>query len=81
MTTRVTVLVLAMLMALGMMAGPSAAHHGSEPVVPAHQHWVNGEQVGPNACEDGMSIEFDHFHMRAHQGEPGQRGVVTATGC
>lgn len=73
------------------MATPAVALHGTtEPVVPAHQHWINGQQVGPDACSNGMSLEFDHFHMNIHFGKPGLDrtrgdgdglGLVTATRC
>lgn len=54
--------------------------------VPKHQHYVvtaDGDlvPVGPNACEDGPSIQFDKFHLNGHIGEPGQHGVVVGRGC
>ncbi len=57
-----------------------------QPVVPRHQHYVvtaDGDlvPVGPNACENGMSIQFDKFHMNGHVGEPGSRGVITGGRC
>jgi hypothetical protein len=85
--------IIAAVMALG--AGPAAAqhpHHGfpNEPLVPAHQHYINGQRVGPNACVMGQSLGFDHFHINIHLGKPGSGvfrhdgaglGMVTATGC
>lgn len=64
------------MLALGVMAAPAMAFHPSfelpnEPVVPPHQHFINGQLVGPNACEDGPSIQFDHFHLNVHVGQPG----------
>lgn len=64
------------MLALGVMAVPAMAFHPSfgfdnEPVVPPHQHFINGQLVGPNACEDGPSIQFDHFHLNVHIGQPG----------
>jgi hypothetical protein len=75
---------------LALSAAPALAEHPhlgapNEPVVPAHQHYVvtpNGNlPVGPNACEDGMSLAFDHFHLNVHRGVPGTQGTVVATGC
>lgn len=77
------------------MAAPALAFHPhhelpNEPLVEPHQHYINGQRVGPNACEDGPSIAFDHFHLNVHIGKPGFdffRGdgsglhLVTATGC
>lgn len=70
-----------MSLAFGMVGSPALAHHGTTAVVPPHQHLVNGEPVGPDACSDGQSIQFDHFHMRVHLGEPGGMGVVTSAAC
>lgn len=75
---------------IAMSAAPASAghpHHGvpNDPVVGPHQHYVvtpNGQlPIGPNACEDGMSLGFDHFHFNVHAGVPGMKGKVTATGC
>ena len=56
------------------------------PRVPAHQHYIvtaNGDRVpvGPNACEDGMSLQFDNFHTNIHRGQPFANGIVSASGC
>ena len=76
---------------LAMSTAPAAANHTSfdapnVPVVDPHQHYVvtpNGNvPIGPNACEAGMSLGFDHFHLHVHLGMPGQKnGIVVATGC
>lgn len=93
---RGAVLLASTLMALGMMAGPAMAMHPAhdfpnEPIVGPHQHYINGQRVGPNACADGMSLGFDHFHLNVHIGQPGLGvfreegrdglGLTTATGC
>lgn len=54
--------------------------------VPAHQHYVvtaDGDlvPVGPNACEDGQSLQFDNFHLNGHVGVPGANGVIVGRGC
>ena len=46
-------------------ASATAAPPGGH--IPAHQHYVvtaDGDYVpvGPNACENGQSIQFDNFH-------------------
>lgn len=55
----------------GLAAPAVGLHETNEPVVPAHQHWINGQLVGPDACSDGMSLAFDHFHLNVHRGKPG----------
>jgi hypothetical protein len=55
-------------------------------VVQPHQHYVQSEgnglvPVGPNACQDGPSKQFDNFHLNGHVGEPGARGVIVGRGC
>jgi hypothetical protein len=57
-----------------------------EGTVNPHRHFVvsaNGElqPVGPNACEDGKSIQFDNFHNNVHRGQPGANGIISAQGC
>lgn len=73
---------------VAVMAGSAIALHPglgvpNEPVIGPHQHYINGQRVGPNACEDGPSLAFDHFHMNVHVGMPGhgRLHMVTATGC
>ena len=66
--------------------GVAAATAGPAGVVPPHRHYVasaNGElqPVGPNACEDGKSVQFDNFHNNVHRGEPGANGIISAAGC
>lgn len=61
-------------------AGPPAG------AVPPHQHYVvsaNGDlhPVGPNACEDGPSQQFDNFHFNIHKGKPFDNGIISASGC
>lgn len=56
------------------------------PTVPPHQHYIvtaEGDRVpvGPNACEDGMSVQFDNFHTKIHRGQPYANGIVSASGC
>ena len=76
MIRRTVTLAAATLMALGMMAGPSLAQHPAfnepnEPLVGAHQHYVNGQRVGPNSCANGTTLGSDHFHINAHLGKAG----------
>jgi hypothetical protein len=73
---RMLSLIAAVLLALGMLAAPAMAQHPSagfpnEPVIPPHQHFINGRSVGPDACAMGMSLGFDHFHINVHLGRPG----------
>jgi hypothetical protein len=54
--------------------------------VSPHQHdvvtaEVDRVPVGPNACDDGPSIQFDNFHNNGHAGVPGSLGVVVGGGC
>ena len=71
--------------AFGMLVTQASADPPTPQVGP-HQHYVvrsGGDPVpvGPNACEDGMSIQFDNFHLNGHVGEPGQHGVIIGSGC
>ena len=95
MKRRIVAGVVAVAGTLGVIAGPASAFHPkydfpNEPIVPPHQHFINGQRVGPNACEDGPSIAFDHFHLNVHGGRPGHAffrgdgdglGLVTAAHC
>ena len=83
-----TAIVASALTAAGGLAVLVAAASASppQPVVPKHQHYVvtaDGDlvPVGPNACANGMSIQFDNFHMNGHVGVPGSRGVITGRAC
>ena len=83
-----TAIVVSALTAAGGLAVLVAAASASppQPVVPKHQHYVvtaDGDlvPVGPNACQDGMSIQFDNFHLNGHVGVPGSRGVITGRAC
>jgi len=65
-------------------ASATAAPPGGN--IPAHQHYVvtaDGDYVpvGPNACENGQSIQFDNFHINGHVGVPGSLGVLTGLPC
>ena len=56
------------------------------PVIPAHQHYVinaTGDlvPVGPDACTDGMSLQFDNFHFNVHRGQPFANGIISFSGC
>ena len=57
------------------------------PVVPPHQHYVIADgtgqllPVGPDACSDGMSLEFDNFHFNVHRGHPFANGIISASSC
>ncbi|HVF20761.1 MAG TPA: hypothetical protein VNA14_11015 [Mycobacteriales bacterium] len=62
---------------VGALAPPAAATH--EGHVHPHQHYItnaNGDRmpIGPNACQNGPSRQFDNFHNNVHRGEPGQGG-------
>lgn len=81
MKRRLITLLMAATLFGGSMGGAAMAFHSSDPVVGPHQHWINGQKVGPNACEDGMSIQFDHFHFNIHAGRPAELGLVSATRC
>lgn len=66
--------------------GVAAATAGPAGVVSPHRHFVvsaNGElqPVGPNACEDGKSVQFDNFHTNVHRGQPNANGIISAAGC
>jgi hypothetical protein len=61
-------------------AGPPAG------TVPPHRHFVVTESgdlrpVGPNACEDGSSTQFDNFHFNIHRGKPFDNGIISADAC
>ena len=56
------------------------------PVVPPHQHFVitaSGDTVpvGPNACANGPSLQFDNFHFNVHRGRPFDNGIITFAAC
>jgi hypothetical protein len=73
---RTLALVAAIVMTLGLSAGPALAQHPTlgapnQPVIDAHQHYVNGQRVGPNSCENGTTLGSDHFHLNAHLGRAG----------
>ena len=80
----VTSAVVAATSAIVGVAAATAAPPGG--VVRAHRHFVvtaNGDlvPVGPNACEDGPSIQFDNFHNNVHKGQPGANGIISSGGC
>ena len=83
MKRRLMTLLMAATLFGGSMGGAAMAFHSSPPQVSPHQHVVNGQQVGPNACDNGMSIQFDHFHNNVHAGQPGFGGLgkVTSLPC
>ena len=66
----------------------AAAASGAPPggTVPPHQHYVisaTGElvPVGPDACNDGPSHQFDNFHLNVHRGQPFANGIISFSGC
>lgn len=68
------------------IVGVAAATAGPAGTVPAHRHFVVNSAgdlvpVGPNACADGVSVQFDNFHSNVHRGEPGGNGIISASGC
>lgn len=68
---------------VGVGAATADAPGGS---IPAHQHYVVSatgdlQPVGPNACEDGTSVQFDNFHFNIHRGKPFDNGIISASGC
>ena len=72
----------------GLLVAAAATAAPPEPVVGAHQHWAltaTGEYVpvGPNACDNGKSIQFDNFHLNGHLGMPGleKLNVITGRPC
>ena len=51
-----------------------------------HRNFVNLPDetrvpVGPDACSNGRSIQFDNFHYNVHQGVPGGNGIISSGGC
>lgn len=69
--------------AVGVTVASAAAPGGS---VGVHQHYAvtsDGSlvRVGPNACKDGQSLQFDNFHNNGHKGVPGDLGVITGKPC
>ena len=71
-----------------MTLGLATAASGGPPAgtVPAHQHYVITATgtlvpVGPNACENGKSIQFDNFHNNIHRGQPFANGIISFSGC
>lgn len=58
------------------LAGPPGGN------VPPHRHFVelpSGDliEVGPDACANGPSRQFDNFHNNVHLGNPN----IVAGGC
>lgn len=88
---RIIVVAAACLMSLAMVAGPASAHHGTDPIVGPHKHVVTKANaaagavtIGPDACSDGMSLQFDHVHMKVHEGAAGtinSDGPIGGAGC
>ena len=64
------------------VAGATAVPGGE---VRPHIHYVvtgDGDRVpvGPDACAQGASRQFDNFHNNGHLGSPGQHGVIVFGG-
>jgi hypothetical protein len=67
------------------------------PNVPPHRHWINGNQVGPDLCDNlnnpGIRKAFNQFHNNLHVAGPasigpaapglhnGQGGEIAFTPC
>ena len=72
---------------VGLGMGATAVAAGPPPgEVPPHRHYVvlpSGEmvEVGPDACSNGTSRQFDNFHNHVHRGVPGGNGIISASGC
>jgi len=82
------------------VAGITAATGIADPNladVPAHRHFINGQPVGPNLCDNrdsaGIQQAFNQFHNNLHRLTPtgqgpvapglhnGKGGEITFTGC
>jgi hypothetical protein len=96
----VAILSTAVLVGIPVLLGTMAATGHADPNlsnVPAHRHWINGVQVGPDLCDNpdnaGIQQAFNEFHNNLHRLTPdsigpvapglhnGQGGELTATAC
>lgn len=58
----------------GLLAATGLASQITNPVK-AHRHFINGNEVGPNLCDNpdnpGIQKAFQQFHANVHRGAPG----------
>ena len=79
-----TVVAAAALTTLGLAT--AASGEKPTPLIQPHQHYVVDHTgawvpVGPDACNDGPSIQFDNFHFNIHKGQPFENGIISFSGC
>src|SRR6266511_1450895 len=91
---------IAVLIGTAVLFGIAAATGHADPNlanVPAHRHWINGVQVGPDLCDNsgnpGIQRAFNEFHNNLHVATSssigpaapglhnGQGGEIASTGC
>ena len=77
----IAVLVLEVLVGVAVLLGTMAATGRADPNlpnVPAHRHWINGVQVGPDLCDNpgdpGIQHAFNEFHNNLHVATPASIG-------
>lgn len=70
----IAVLVLEVLAGAAVLIGtmaPAGRADPNLPNVPAHRHWINGVQVGPDLCDNpgdaGIQQAFNEFHNNLHR--------------
>ena len=76
-------------LATALLAGTTTAVAAAGPpggVVRPHTHHVELRdgtrvQVGPDACSNGQSLQFDNFHNIVDRGVPGVNGIIAGAGC
>jgi hypothetical protein len=79
----------ALAVATALLGGAGVAVAAAGPpggTVGAHTHHVELRdgtrvQVGPDACSNGQSLQFDNFHNIVHRGAPGGNGIISGAGC
>jgi hypothetical protein len=85
MRNRIAGLVVAAALLSGAYVGVAAAGPPGGTLGP-HTHHVELRdgtrvQVGPDACLNGPSLQFDNFHNNVHRGVPGGNGIISGAGC
>jgi hypothetical protein len=79
----------ALALATALLGGTAVAVAAAGPpggTVPAHGHVValpdgTSVQVGPDACSNGQSVQFDNFHNNVHRGAAGDNGIISFASC
>ena len=58
------------LVSIAVLLGVGVASSFADPNlnnVPAHRHWINGQQVGPRLCDNpNLQNAFNQFHNNLH---------------